>query len=77
MIQNMDIDYGCLDLDSVPVGVPQMESTPENFHSWLQKSGCNRYSKYILLKSDFQAKNDAQDRRPETFFELKYTNIKL
>ena len=73
MVQNMGIDYDCLDLNSVPVGVPEMESTPENFHSWLQKSGCNRYVKYKLHKLDFQVKNDAHNRPYET----KHTNIKL
>jgi len=43
-------------LDSVPFGVPQMANTPENLRSWLQKSGCTRYWKYILQKSDLQEK---------------------
>jgi len=43
--------------DSVPVGMLQRASAPENLRSWLQKSGCNRYLKYILQKSDLQAKS--------------------
>ena len=37
-------------LDSVPVGILQMVSTPENLRSWLQKSVYNRYGKDILQK---------------------------
>jgi len=54
-IENMGIDHVVI-LDSVPVGRLQRASTPENLRSWLQKSGCNRYWKYILQKSDLQEK---------------------
>ena len=54
-IENMGIDHVVIS-DSVPVGRLQMASTPENLRSWLQKSGCNRYWKYILQKSDLQEK---------------------
>jgi len=49
-IENMGIS------DSVPVGRLQRASTPENLRSWHQKSGCNRYWKYILQKPDLQEK---------------------
>ena len=38
------------------------------------KSGCNRYGRYILQMSDFQVKNDAQDRRHMHFYALRYAN---
>ncbi len=52
-IENMGIDHVVIS-DSVPVGRLQMASTPENLRSWLEKSGCNRYWKYILQKQDCQ-----------------------
>ena len=54
-IENMGIDHVVIS-DSVPVGRLQRASTQENLRSWLQKSGCNRYWKYILQKSDLQEK---------------------
>ncbi len=55
-IENMGIDHVVIS-DSVPVGRLQRASTPENLRSRLQKSGCNRYWKYILQKADLQEKN--------------------
>jgi len=54
-IENMGIDHVVIS-DSVPIGRLQRASTPENLRSWHQKSGCNRYWKYILQKSDLQEK---------------------
>ncbi len=54
-IENMGIDHASW-LDSVPFSVLQKANSPENLHSWLQKSWCNRYLKYILKKSDLQEK---------------------
>ncbi len=54
-IANMGIDHVVIS-DSVPVGMLQRASTPENLSSWIRKSGCNRYWKYILQKSGLQEK---------------------
>jgi hypothetical protein len=56
----MGIDHAVI-LDSVPVGVLQMASTPENLYSWVQKTGCNRHRKYILQKPDLQEKFVSED----------------
>ncbi len=54
-IENMGIDYVVIS-DSVPVGRLQRASMPENLRSWVETSGCSRYRKYILQKSDLQEK---------------------
>jgi hypothetical protein len=40
-IENTGIDHVAI-LDSVPVGVSQTASTPENLRSWSETSGYNR-----------------------------------
>jgi len=56
-VQHIGVNYPRLRLDSVSVGVPQMVGAPESLHSWVWKSGCNRYKKSISQKWDLQVKN--------------------
>jgi hypothetical protein len=41
-VQDMGLNHHHIELDSVPVGVSQMASAPENLCSWLKTSGYNR-----------------------------------
>jgi len=44
------------DLNSIPIGVPQMAGAPENFYIRLENSGYNRYREYIPQLSGVQEK---------------------
>ena len=72
----MDINHVVIP-DAVLVGVPQMAARQRIFTLGSKSQGYNRYGKYILQNSDFQVKNDALNRLPETSLELKHTNIKF
>jgi hypothetical protein len=65
-VQYVGVTHRPLDLDSVPVSVPQIAGAPENLHLWLQTSEYDRYGQYIAQKPDFQLKNRARMRNIES-----------
>ena len=46
-VQNIDLDHFVI-LNSIPVSVSQIASTPKNLHSWLQTSGYGRNSESMI-----------------------------